>query len=100
MGGIVNIVETKQKSEEIKHFYCVNTSYPKDNCFTGRRDRSRQMTEKAILYKLLAGPVTDCTFVRWRTVLPSCLDMLTCLFHLARGVYRHVFYRGLQSEDF
>ena len=20
------------------HFYCVNTSYPMDNCFTGRRD--------------------------------------------------------------
>ena len=24
--------------------------YPMDNCFTGRRDRSRQMTEKVILY--------------------------------------------------
>ena len=22
------------------YFYCVNTSYPMDNCFTGRRDRS------------------------------------------------------------
>ena len=27
-------------------FYCVNTSYPMDNCFTGRRDQSRQMPEK------------------------------------------------------
>ena len=25
--------------------------YPMDNCFTGRRDRSRQTTEKVILYK-------------------------------------------------
>ena len=31
--------------------------YPMDNCFTGRRDRSRQTTEKVILYKIPAGPV-------------------------------------------
>ena len=31
-------------------FYCVNTSYPIDNCFTGRRDRSCQTSEKDILY--------------------------------------------------
>ena len=31
-------------------FYCVNTSYTTDNCFTGRRDRSRQTTEKVTLY--------------------------------------------------
>ena len=36
-------------------FYCVNSSYPMDNCFTGRRNWSRQMTEKVILYKLPAG---------------------------------------------
>ena len=50
-------------------FYCVNTSYPMDNCFTGRRDRSRQTPEKDVLYILPAGPVTDCAFARWRIVL-------------------------------
>ena len=53
-------------------FYCVNTSYPMDNCFTGRCDWSHQTTEKAVLYKLPAGPVTECTFARWRIVLASC----------------------------
>ena len=38
-------------------FYCVNTSYPMDNCFTGRRDRSRQTPEKDVLYIIPAGPV-------------------------------------------
>ena len=38
-------------------FYCVNTSYPMDNCFTGRRDPSRQMPEKDVLYIIPAGPV-------------------------------------------
>ena len=42
-----------------KFFYCVNTSYPMDNCFTGRRDRSRQMPEKDVLYIILAGPVSS-----------------------------------------
>ena len=51
-------------------FYCVNTSYPMDNCFTGQRDRSRQMPEKDVLYILPAGPVTECAFARWRIVLP------------------------------
>ena len=27
-----------------------------DNCFTGRRDRSRQMSEKDVLYIIPAGP--------------------------------------------
>ena len=40
-------------------FYCVNTSYPMDNCFTGRRDRSRQTPEKDVLYIILAGPVSS-----------------------------------------
>ena len=40
-------------------FYCVNTSYPTDNCFTGRRDRSRQTPEKDVLYIILAGPVSS-----------------------------------------
>ena len=51
------------------HFYCVNTSYPMDNCFTGRHDRSRQTSEKDVLYILPAGPVTECAFARWRMVL-------------------------------
>ena len=38
-------------------FYCVNTSYPMDNCFTSRRDRSHQMPEKDVLYRIPAGPV-------------------------------------------
>ena len=37
-------------------FYCVNTSYPMDKCFTGRRDRSRQTSEKDVLYIIPAGP--------------------------------------------
>ena len=37
-------------------FYCVNTSYPMDNCFTGRRDRFRQTSEKDVLYIIPAGP--------------------------------------------
>ena len=45
-----------------------------DNCFTGRRDRSRQTPEKDVIYILPAGPVTECAFARWRIVLPSCLD--------------------------
>ena len=67
-------------------FYCVNTSYPMNNCFTGRRDRSRQTTEKVILYKIPAGPVTECTFARCRLVHTSCLDRMTSrrLFRLAR----------------
>ena len=40
-----------------------------DNCFTGRRDRSRQTSEKDVLYILLAGPVTECAFARWHIVL-------------------------------
>ena len=39
-----------------RYFYCINTSYPMDNCFTGRRDRSRQTSEKDVLYIIPAGP--------------------------------------------
>ena len=65
-----------------------------DNCFTGRRDRSRQTTEKVILYKIPAGPVTVCTFARCRLVHTSCLDRMTSrlLFRLALSVYGRVFY--------
>ena len=41
----------------ILHFYCVNTSYLMDNCFIGRCDRSRQTSEKDVLYIIPAGPV-------------------------------------------
>ena len=30
-----------------------------DNCFTGRRDRSRQTPEKDVLYIIPAGPVSN-----------------------------------------
>ena len=43
----------------ILSFYCVNTSYPMDNYFTGRRDRSRQTPEKDVLYIIPAGPVSS-----------------------------------------
>ena len=62
--------------------------YPMDNCFTGRRDRSRQTTEKVILYKIPAGPVTECTFARCRLVHTSCLDRMTSrrLFSLSKPI--------------
>ena len=50
----------------IYQFYCVNTSYPMDNCFTGRHDRSHQTSEKDVLYIIPAGPVTECAFARCR----------------------------------
>ena len=31
------------------HFYCVNTYYSMNNCYTKRRDQSYQMTEKVVL---------------------------------------------------
>ena len=40
-----------------------------DNCFTGRRDRSRQTSEKDVLHIIPAGPLTECAFARWRIVL-------------------------------
>ena len=58
-------------------FYCINISYPMDNCFTCQRDRSRQMPEKDVLYILLAGLVTESAFARWHIVLPFCLDIVT-----------------------
>ena len=33
--------------------------YPMDNCFTGRRDRSRHTPEKDVLYIVPAGPVSS-----------------------------------------
>ena len=38
------------------------TLYPMDNCFTGRRDLSRQTPEKEVLYILPAGLVRECAF--------------------------------------
>ena len=53
----------KHERNQIKtsdwQFYCVNTSYPMDNCFTGRRDRSRQTPEKDVMYIIPAGPVSS-----------------------------------------
>ena len=62
--------------------------YPMDNCFTGRHDRSRQTTEKVILYKIPAGPVTECTFARCRLVHTSCLVRMTSsrLFSLSKPI--------------
>ena len=40
------------------NFYKV-IPYPMDNCFTGRRDRSRQTPEKDVLYIIPAGPVSS-----------------------------------------
>ena len=82
-------------------FYCVKTSYPMNNCFTGRRDRSRQMTEKVILYKLPAGPVTECIFARCRLVHTSCLDRMTSsrLFRLAREC-TNVFAESVSTQSF
>ena len=38
----------KQKFDKIQ-FYCVNTSYPMDNCLSGRRRPARQTSEKDVL---------------------------------------------------
>ena len=51
--------------------------YPMDNCFTGRRDWSRQKPEKDVLYVIPAGPVMECALARCCLVLPSCLDSVT-----------------------
>ena len=40
-------------------FDCVNISYLMDNCFSGRRDRSRQTPEKDVLYIIPAGLVSS-----------------------------------------
>ena len=38
-------------------FYCINTSYPMDNCYSGRRRPARQMSEKDVLcFHRPAGP--------------------------------------------
>ena len=52
-------IDTFSKRPVNLNFYCVNTSYPMDNCFTGWRDRSRQTPEKDVLYIIPAGPVSS-----------------------------------------
>ena len=86
-GNLLNLVAKRS-------FYCVNTSYPMDNCFTGQRDWSRQMSEKDVLYIIPAGPVTECAFARWRIVLPCCQDNVTSshLFCLARKSVQTFFF--------
>ena len=48
-----------------------------DNCYIGRHDRSRQMTEKVILFIQPAGPVMEFTFASCRLMHASCLDSMT-----------------------
>ena len=48
-----------------------------DNCYTGRRDRSRQTTEKVMLFIQPAGPVKEGTFARCRLAHASCLERMT-----------------------
>ena len=59
-----------------------------DNCFTGRRDRSRQTPEKDVLYIVPAGPVSSVHSLGGASILASCLDKVTSvhLFRLARVV--------------
>ena len=73
-------------------FYCVNTSYPMDNCFTGRRDRSRQTPEKDVLYIIPAGPASSVHSLGGASILASGPDrvMSVFLFRLARVVCRRV----------
>ena len=57
----IAIVHKKKKLANLiskLNFYKL-ISYPMDNCFTGRRDRSRQTPEKDVLYIILAGPVSS-----------------------------------------
>ena len=54
-------LKDKASSESLSqgHFYCVNTSYPMDNCLSGRRRPARQTPEKDVLcFHRLAGPST------------------------------------------
>ena len=70
----------------ISTFYCVNTSYPMDNCFTGRCDRSRQTPEKDVLYIIPAGQASSVHSLGGASILASCPDRVTSvhLFRLAR----------------
>ena len=53
--------QQRKRSRQLKNlnFYCVNTSYPMDNYFTGRHDRSRQTPDKDVLYIIPEGPVSS-----------------------------------------
>ena len=94
------------KMIRILAFYCVNTSYPMDNCFTGRRDRSRQTTEKVILYKIPAGPVrvyirqvsprayflssqndVIASFFVWRTSVRTCFSTVIGTFEVLKTTF-------------
>ena len=57
--------------------------YPMDNCFTSRRDRSRQMPEKDVLYIIPAGPASSVHSLGGASILASCPDRVTSvhLFH-------------------
>ena len=53
--------------------------YPIDNCSTGLHRPACQTTEKVALYvsimNIQAGR-SHCAVARWRSVLPSCLDIV------------------------
>ena len=51
--------------------------YPMDNCFTGRRDRSRQTSEKDVLYIIPAGPARRVHSQVAHRTSSSCLDIVT-----------------------
>ena len=59
VANVHSVTGSPQKKGVIPSFYCVNTSYPMDNCFTGRRDRCRQTPEKDVLYIIPAGLVSS-----------------------------------------
>ena len=48
-----------------------------DNCFTGQRDRSRQTSEKDILYIIPAGPARRVHSQVAHHTSSSCLDRVT-----------------------
>ena len=62
-----------------------------DNCFTGRRDRSRQTPEKDVLYIIPAGPVSSVHSLGGASYLLPVSSTSVHLFHLARVVCRRVF---------
>ena len=56
--SVSSVKERNRKGGKCK-FYCINTSYPMDNCLSGRRRPARQTPEKDVLcFHRLAGPST------------------------------------------
>ena len=61
-----------------------------DNCFTGRRDRSRQTPEKDVLYIIPAGPVSSVHSLGGASYLLPVRVTSVHLFRLARVVCTRV----------